>query len=85
MMAREFSKRINTVSPSPTLQITSKAKELKAKGYQVVSFGAGEPDFDTPDFIKDAAIKAIQAGYTKYTPSGGLKELKQAISQKFQK
>jgi len=74
----------NTVG-STTLAITARAKELKAQGHDVVSFAAGEPDFDTPDFIKQAAIEAIQKGLTKYTPSSGTIELRQAIAQKFQR
>jgi len=77
--------RLKNVSPSTTLAITSKAKKLKAEGKDVVNFAAGEPDFDTPDFIKDAAIEAIKAGFTKYTPSTGTPELKQLISKKFKK
>jgi len=68
---------------SSTLAITARAKELKAQGHDVVSFAAGEPDFDTPDFIKKAAIEAIQKGFTKYTPSSGTLELREAISKKF--
>lgn len=78
----KFANRISEIEPSMTLQITAKARELKAKGYDVVSFGAGEPDFDTPDFIKSAAIKAIDEGYTKYTPSAGSLELREAICRK---
>ncbi|HOD12435.1 MAG TPA: pyridoxal phosphate-dependent aminotransferase [Candidatus Omnitrophota bacterium] len=74
----------NTVG-STTLAITARAKELKAQGHDVVSFAAGEPDFDTPDFIKKAAIDAIQNGLTKYTPSSGTIELRQAIANKFQR
>ncbi len=71
------------VSPSSTLAIDSKAKAMKAQGIDVVAFGAGEPDFDTPKHIKDAAIEAILAGKTKYTPASGTPELKQAICRKF--
>ncbi len=71
------------VSPSSTLAIDSKAKAMKAQGIDVVAFGAGEPDFDTPQHIKDAAIEAILAGKTKYTPASGTLELKQAICRKF--
>ncbi len=70
------------IAPSPTLAITAKAKQMKADGIDVVSFGAGEPDFDTPQFIKDAAIKSLTAGFTKYTPSSGTPDLKQAICDK---
>lgn len=80
-----LSERVSKLNPSSTLQITSLAKKLSAQGIDVVSFSAGEPDFDTPDFIKDAAVKAIQSGFTKYTPSTGIPELKKAIQDKFQK
>ncbi len=71
------------VSPSSTLAIDSKAKAMKAQGIDVVAFGAGEPDFDTPQHIKDAAIEAILRGHTKYTPASGTVDLKQAICRKF--
>lgn len=71
------------LSPSLTLSIDSKAKAMRAEGIDVCGFGAGEPDFDTPDHIKEAAIKALQEGFTKYTPSSGLPELRSAISEKF--
>jgi aspartate aminotransferase len=80
-----LSSRTKNLKPSPTLAITAKAKSMTAQGIHVVSFGAGEPDFDTPDNIKKAAIKAIEGGFTKYTPAGGIDELKDAIIQKFQK
>lgn len=80
-----ISQRAKNAVGSSTLAITARAKELKAQGRDVVSFAAGEPDFDTPDFIKKAAIEAIQKGLTKYTPSSGTIELRQAISKKFQK
>lgn len=73
------------VKESPTLAITAKAKAMKAKGWDVIDFGAGEPDFGTPDNIKDAAIKAIKAGFTKYTAVGGTDELKDAIINKFKR
>ena len=82
-MALTLSKKAKAVKPSSTLAITAKAKELKAKGIDVVGFGAGEPDFNTPDNINNAAIKAIKEGFTKYTPASGIMELKQAISRKF--
>ena len=78
----DLSKKAKQISPSQTLAITAKAKELKSKGLDVVSFGAGEPDFDTPDHIKEAAIKAINEGFTKYTPASGINELKQAVCNK---
>src|SRR5659263_10155 len=71
------------ISPSLTLDITAKAKKMKAEGIDVIGFGAGEPDFNTPKNIQDAAIKAIQEGKTKYTASSGIIELKQAIIRKF--
>ncbi|GIX43181.1 MAG: aminotransferase [Leptospiraceae bacterium] len=80
-----LAKRMNHISPSMTLAITAKAKELKAQGKDVVGFGAGEPDFDTPDNIKNAAIEAIKKGFTKYTPVGGIPELKKAIIEKYEK
>ena len=80
-----ISERAKKANPSPTLAITARAKQMKAEGIDVVSFGAGEPDFDTPDNIKEACIEAIRAGLTKYTPSSGTPELKQAICEKFKK
>lgn len=82
-MALTLSKKAQAVKPSSTLAITAKANELKAKGLDVVGFGAGEPDFNTPENICDAAIRAIHAGFTKYTPASGTVELKQAICKKF--
>ncbi|MFH0771269.1 MAG: pyridoxal phosphate-dependent aminotransferase [Candidatus Omnitrophota bacterium] len=79
----KISARLKDVKESPTLAITAKAKEMKQKGQDVVSFGAGEPDFDTPLHIKSAAVKAIEAGFTKYTPSSGIPELKKVICEKF--
>ncbi|NNG66724.1 pyridoxal phosphate-dependent aminotransferase [Caldanaerobacter subterraneus] len=73
------------ITPSMTLEITAKAKQLKAQGVDVIDFGVGEPDFDTPDYIKEAAIDAIKRGYTKYTPSSGIPELKKAICEKLLK
>jgi len=77
--------RIQKVKPSPTLAIDTKAKAMKAEGIDVIGFGAGEPDFDTPDHIKQAAIEALKAGKTKYTPVGGVNELKDAIISKLKK
>ncbi|MFZ3208663.1 MAG: pyridoxal phosphate-dependent aminotransferase [Geobacteraceae bacterium] len=77
--------RVNKIQPSPTLAIDAKAKALKAQGVDVVGFGAGEPDFDTPANIKEAGKKAIDAGLTKYTPVGGTDELKDAIIAKMKK
>jgi aspartate aminotransferase len=74
-----------SLSPSLTLAIDAKAKAMKAAGEDVVGFGAGEPDFDTPQHIKDAAAKALAAGFTKYTPSSGIPELREAIAEKFKR
>ncbi len=79
----KFSKRIADVGPSTTLAITAKAKSLKGQGFDVVNFGAGEPDFDTPLHIKEAAIKAVREGFTKYTPTTGINDLKTAICESF--
>jgi len=81
-MNYKISQRAATLSPSLTLAIDSKAKQMKADGKDVVGFGAGEPDFDTPQHIKDAAAKALAAGFTKYTPAAGIPELRQAIADK---
>lgn len=77
--------RLARVKPSPTLAVTARAAELKAEGKAVIGLGAGEPDFDTPDHIKQAAIEAINAGQTKYTPVAGTPALKKAITDKFQR
>ncbi len=79
----QINKRIKEIVGSSTLAITARAKELKAQGCDVVNFAAGEPDFDTPDSIKSAAIKAIESGFTKYTPSTGTIDLRERIAQKF--
>ncbi|MBP7736693.1 MAG: pyridoxal phosphate-dependent aminotransferase [Spirochaetes bacterium] len=81
----KLSKRIMNVKPSATLELTALANRLKAQGVDIIGFGAGEPDFDTPQSIKDAAKKAIDTGKTKYTPAGGIVELKNAVIAKFQK
>lgn len=73
------------IKPSPTLATAAKAKAMKAQGIDVVDFGVGEPDFDTPENVKQAGIKAIQSGFTKYTPAGGTDELKEAVIEKFKK
>ena len=80
-----LAERLKKINPSSTLAITSKAKKLKSEGKDIVNFAAGEPDFDTPDFIKDAGIEAIKSGFTKYTPTTGTLELKKLICQKFKK
>lgn len=82
-MALTLSKKAQAVKPSSTLAITAKAKELRAKGIDVVGFGAGEPDFNTPENVCDVAIEAIKDGFTKYTPASGTNELKEAICKKF--
>lgn len=81
----ELASRVKELTPSLTLAIDSKAKALKAEGVDVCGFGAGEPDMDTPEHIKAAAIEALNAGFTKYTPAAGTPELRQAISEKFSK
>lgn len=81
----KLSSRISQISPSETLKLSALAKEMKARGEPVISFAAGELDFDTPPEIKEAAIKAIKDGFTKYTPSSGIKELREAIAQKLKK
>jgi aspartate aminotransferase len=81
----KVSKRAQAVLPSPTLAVTARAKQLKAQGVDVVGFGAGEPDFDTPEYIKEAAINALKSGKTKYTPTVGIPELRSAIAEKLQK
>ena len=80
-----LSKKNMSISPSPTLAIDSKFKEMKANGVDVVGFGAGEPDFETPENIKNAAIEAIKEGFTRYTPASGTLELKKAVAEKFKK
>ena len=84
-MNYKISRRAATLSPSLTLKIDSEAKRMKAAGQDVVGFGAGEPDFDTPQHIKDACAKALADGFTKYTPASGIPELRQAIADKFQR
>lgn len=77
--------RLGRIQPSPTMAVTARAAELKAEGHDIIGLGAGEPDFDTPDPVKDAAIAAIRASYTKYTRVDGAPELKQAIRDKFRR
>ncbi len=81
----KISKRAQAVPPSATMAVDAKAKELKAKGVDIVGFGVGEPDFDTPQYIKDAAIAALKAGKTKYTATPGIPELRKAIAEKLLK
>ncbi len=81
----KIAKRAMAIKPSPTLATVAKAKAMKAQGIDVVDFGVGEPDFDTPENVKQAGIKAIQAGFTKYTPAGGTDELKDAVIEKLKK
>ena len=80
-----ISKKFQSVAPSSTLAITAKVNEMKANGINVVGFGAGEPDFNTPEHIREAAIKAINEGFTRYTPASGTKDLKAAVAAKFQR
>ena len=80
-----LAKRAQAIKPSPTLAMAAKAKAMKAQGIDVVDFGVGEPDFDTPENVKQAGIRAIQAGFTKYTPAGGTDELKDAVIEKFKR
>lgn len=84
-MEYRISQRAASLSPSLTLAIDAKAKQLKADGEDVVGFGAGEPDFDTPQHIKDAAVQALAAGFTKYTQSAGIPELRKAIAERMQR
>ncbi|MBE7089802.1 MAG: pyridoxal phosphate-dependent aminotransferase [Clostridiales bacterium] len=79
------SKKVSGIAPSLTLEITAKAKKMKAEGISVIGFGAGEPDFNTPQYIIDSAKKALDTGFTKYTPAAGTPELKKAICEKFLK
>lgn len=83
-MKNRLSHRVSTIKPSPTLAITARAAEMRAKGLDVIGLGAGEPDFDTPEHIKEAAHRAIRDGFTKYTAVDGTASLKQAIINKFQ-
>ena len=79
----KLANRVQRVKPSPTLAVTARVAELRAAGKDIIGLGAGEPDFDTPDHIKKAAIKAIQDGFTRYTAVDGMPSLKQAIIAKF--
>ncbi|MCK0472081.1 pyridoxal phosphate-dependent aminotransferase [Halalkalibacter sp. APA_J-10(15)] len=81
----KLAKRVSTLTPSSTLAITAKAKELREQGHDVIGLGAGEPDFNTPQYIINAAVRSMEEGHTKYTPSAGLPALKNAIIGKFKK
>jgi aspartate aminotransferase len=78
-----FSRKALQISPSPTLSINARAKQLQSEGRDIIGFGAGEPDFDTPLHIREAAIDALNQGFTRYTPASGTPELKEAVCQKF--
>ncbi len=84
-MEFSVSEKLSTINPSPTLALDEKVKIMKANGEDVIGFGAGQPDFDTPDYIKDAAIEALKSGFTKYTPASGTPELKKAVCNKLMK
>ncbi|MFN3870775.1 MAG: pyridoxal phosphate-dependent aminotransferase [Aquificaceae bacterium] len=77
-----LAKRVSHIKPAPTLALSAKVNQLKAQGIDIIGFGAGEPDFDTPDFIKEACIKALKDGKTKYAPSAGIPELREALAEK---
>jgi aspartate aminotransferase len=79
----QIAHRVQAIKPSPTLAVTARAAEMRAAGHDIIGLGAGEPDFDTPQHIKDAAVDAINKGYTRYTPVDGIVPLKQAIIDKF--
>lgn len=78
----ELSRRAERIKPSSTLAISAKASELKSQGFDIVGFGVGEPDFETPEYIKEAGIKAIKDGFTRYTPASGITELRKAVAKK---
>ena len=80
-----LAKRVSHLKPAPTLALTAKVSQLKAQGVDIVGFGAGEPDFDTPDFIKEACIRALKEGKTKYAPSAGIPQLREALAEKLLK
>jgi len=84
-LAIHISQRVQRIKPSPTLAVTARAAELRAAGKDIIGLGAGEPDFDTPEHVKQAAIQAIQQGFTKYTAVDGTAGLKQAIIAKFKR
>ncbi|MCC6303297.1 MAG: pyridoxal phosphate-dependent aminotransferase [Gammaproteobacteria bacterium] len=81
----ELSQRVQRIKPSPTLAVTARAARLRAEGKDIIGFGAGEPDFDTPEHIKQAAIEAIRAGFTRYTPVAGIPGLRRAVADKFRR
>jgi len=81
----KLSERARAIKPSPTFAVEAKAREMRARGIDVIGFGAGEPDFDTPEHIRDAGIDAINSGFTRYTPTAGIPELKEAIVAKFRR
>ena len=81
----KISKKVAGIAPSLTLGIDAMSKDMKKRGMDVVGFGAGEPDFDTPEYIKDAAIEALHAGKTKYTPASGMIELKEAVCGRYER
>ena len=80
-----ISERMKVIKPSPTMAVTAKAMEMKSRGIDVIGLGAGEPDFDTPEKIKEAGKKAIDSGMTKYTPTNGIVELRESIVRKFKR
>ena len=84
-MKHPLSDRINSLPASATLVMAAKARELRAEGKDIIGLSLGEPDFNTPDFIKDAAIKAVNDNYNSYTPVDGYAELKEAICTKFKR
>ena len=84
-LTKTLATRVNTFTPSTTLAITAKAKEMKESGIDVIGLGAGEPDYNTPDNILQAAYKSMKDGKTKYTPSGGLPALKDAVIEKLKR
>ncbi len=84
-MKKRLSHRARCMQPSPTLKVSALAKKMMKEGIEVINFGVGEPDFNTPEYIKEAAKQAIDANFTRYTPSGGIPELKQAIIRKFER
>ncbi len=80
-----LSKKAEKIQASITLAITAKAKQMKSEGIDVIGFGAGEPDFNTPQYIQEAALDAMKNGFTKYTPAAGIADLRQEIANKFKK